>query len=216
MNRTIAAIMVVVLVAMIGAAIFAAKLWMADASDQLGNWEDARAELTDSHRRSMRADFAKFGIDAEIMDTIADCITDRAIGFLSTTDCHYKYDRSNMSQSEHLAVQAACFKKVGYKAKTERFTVECLRLHFPDDWGVTQTYLAAGYTEALVTQGLPQAVANDAGPCIAEQLVVTLRKKDCRILNRQATTAKELINDASDCLDAADTDLAIAKCLATE
>lgn len=197
MKRAIGSVIVVGL-------LIAAKVWLMPwlsirAEQAAGTgWDDAHAELLTTYQEAMES-WENLDLGADTKLKISQCITDKAITFLNTTDCRYKYNQTTTSMAEHLTEQEKCMETVKFEEKEFELTMECAKEHIPSDWKQLQRKLAEEFTAAFKDK-LPAAQTKTVGACVADKAVQFAGVKGCDLVNREATTADDQINSLDTCL----------------
>jgi len=163
-------------------------------------WDDAKAEMNTTFMGVLTQEYSAFALPPATLTTISNCITDRAVAYLNTTDCSYLYNPNTTSESEHLAQQEACMVKVEYEQKEADFTIQCTKENFPEDWKHMQTLLGESFTAVFVAQGVPEATAKTASACVAQKAVALINQRKCPLVNKAATKGEEMFYTIDDCI----------------
>lgn len=117
-----------VLVAVVALAVW--KLVIPAIVISTAGWDDARPELVGKLKSGLPPE-ARAALGTKT-DAVVGCVADKAIAFLNTTDCKYKYNQTTTSEAEHLKEQDACLEKVEYVKKEEAYAMECMKQHAPE------------------------------------------------------------------------------------
>lgn len=88
---------------------------------------------------------------------------------------------------------------VKFEEKEFELTMECAKEHIPQDWKQLQRKLEEEFTAAFKDK-LPAAQAKTIGACVAEKAVQLATGKKCELVNKEATTADDLINSLDKCV----------------
>lgn len=174
------------------------SLWVAAESAIGHGWDDARPELLAKNKASVAENLALFDIDDSVKQELAECVTDRTIEFLNTTDCTYRYNPSTTNEQEHLREQEACFERAGVRQKEEEFDIQCSRQVFPNDWSIIRPVLHRDFTSGFVAQGTEKAAAERSATCVSSKAIELLGASDCPLINLDPT--QKLMNTVDDCL----------------
>lgn len=163
-------------------------------------WNDAKGELMSGISSELTTEYATFGLPPVIIQTISNCITDKSIAFLNTTDCSYKYNTATTTEAQHLAAQEQCMIKVQFEKQQEGFTLECTRESFPDDWKYMHKMFSGEFEQSFAQEGVPGDVAKQMGVCIAEKLTTLMNTRQCKLINRQAAKVEDIFFGMEDCI----------------
>ena len=167
-------------------------------------WNDAKGELKQGWSAETTSSLAESGIviPNTVMNAAADCYAEKVAEYLNTTDCKYKYVKGVSSESEHLAEQEACFRKVGFEARRDAIELKCIQEHFPKDWSGFRGLLVKGITSNLISnEGIPKAEADTMGACIADVLVKVLTETGADPVNRTTEDSALWVNSADAALE---------------
>ena len=177
------------------------------AQNSMGTgWDDAKPELMAQFSSTFATDWAMFDLGPTKIQELADCCAAKAVEFLNTTDCSYLYNQATTSEAEHLKNQEACMAKIKYEEEEMKFSLECLRNGFPEDWKHLKTPLKQGYESSFTENGVPAADAQKMATCIAEGSVKIANERKCPVVNKQATNFEELVNSIDTCIKDPDND----------
>ena len=147
-----------------GIAVVAVVLWKfvigpslaVTAQNTMGaGWDDAKPELMAQFSSTFATDWAMFNLSQPDIQQMSDCCATKAVEFLNTTDCSYLYNQNTTTEAEHLKNQETCMAKVKYDEAELKFSLDCMRQHFPEDWKHLRTPLMQGYETSFVENGAP-------------------------------------------------------------
>ena len=169
-------------------------------------WNDAKNDFMTEITTTLTTEYATFGFAPSIIQTISNCIADKSIAFLNTTDCSYLYNTATTTEAQHLAAQEQCMNKVQFDQKQEGFTLECTREAFPDDWKYMQNIFSGEFEKSFAAQGVPADTAKQMGLCIADKLTTLMNTRQCKLINRQAAKVEDIFYGLEDCIKDTDND----------
>ena len=177
------------------------------AQNSLGaGWDDAKGDLMSQFSSTFANDWAMFNLGPAKIQELSDCCATKAVAFLNTTDCSYLYNQATTSEAEHLKNQEACMAKAKYEEEELKFSLECMRDHFPEDWKHLRTPLVQGYESSFTANGVSAADAKKMAECIADGSVTLANNRKCPVVNKQAKTFEELVNSIDTCVKDPDND----------
>jgi hypothetical protein len=178
------------------------------AQNTLGaGWDDAKPELMAQFSSTFATDWSMFELGQPKIQELADCCATKAVAFLNTTDCSYLYNQTTTTEEEHLKNQEVCMAKVKYDEEEMKFSLECLREHFPEDWKHLKAPLIQGYESSFTSNGVPAAEAKKMATCITDGSVTLANNRKCPVVNKQATTFEDLVNSIDTCIKDPDNDV---------
>jgi hypothetical protein len=171
------------------------------AQNSLGTgWNDAKPDLSAQFSSAFSTDWAMFNLDTAKIQELSNCCADKAVAFLNSIDCSYLYNQATTSETEHLKKQEACMTKVKYDEAETKFSIDCLREHFPNDWQHLKPPLNQGYEASFIENGVSVADAKKLAVCIAEGCVTLANDRKCPVVNKSATIYENLVNDIDTCI----------------
>lgn len=180
-------------------------------------WDDAKPELSGKVRVALTEIFEPMDIDANQLNQVVDCTTDKLVEFLNTTECSYYYVESTTTMEEHLKEQEICLDKAGSEAKEAAFVAECINRHVMNDWQIWNKPLTQSYDE-LLTATMPDASARKKTvECMVGATRDTLNASGCKPLKADSKSFEDLLVTPDTCMTAtegleAKLDEATAKC----
>jgi hypothetical protein len=204
----------------IAIAIVAGLLWQFVIGPQMevstknaldSGWDDAKAEVAQQQKAAYAESLKGIGLSDAVLDALAGCTADKAIAFLNTTDCSYLYNQTTTSEEEHLAEQEKCMDKVGYSAKEEQFSFECMKANIPNDWNIMSAQLKESLAAGFVAEGLDAAIAGPYAECAVPKMVALMKKRECPLINKTAEKPEDLMLSSDDCFKDMDTDKEFAE-----
>ena len=169
-------------------------------------WDGYKAELVEKSRAEYVRDLERFLFSNTTLDVFAECVADKAIAFLNTTECPYLYNPGTTSKEEHLAALKECLAKVGYEAKLEKYSFECMKANIPEDWSIMKKTLSAEFSAGFVESGLDSKKAKSLADCVSPGLVELMNKRACPLVNKAAEKPEDLVFRIDDCFKDSDND----------
>lgn len=162
-------------------------------------WTAARSELKGQIKTMTAQAFIGLDLPAANTTKMEDCIVDKSINYLNSTDCDYHYVSTTTSKSEHLKKQDACLKKIGWEKTLEGFTVECAKKNIPNNWNIADSILSAEIDKSL-TGRIPDAEKRKkAVSCVVKATIGALEEGKCNIINKEAEKLETFFTSAAEC-----------------